>query len=90
MKSFDEQLQDLFQKIVIMGSTAESMIHLSMRALVERNDTLMGEVYAKDPRPEVVSLAWGASLLLVGMILTIRLGNNAYIRYRYRNGGAGH
>ena len=46
--------------------------------------------YAKDPRPEVVSLAWGASLLLVGMILTIRLGTNLYIRYRYGNGGSGH
>lgn len=48
MKSFDEQLQDLFQKIVIMGSMAESMIHISMRALVERNDSLIGEVYAKE------------------------------------------
>lgn len=48
MKSFDEQLQDLFQKIVIMGSMAESMIQISMRALVERNDTLIGEVYAKE------------------------------------------
>ena len=48
MKSSDEQLQDLFQKIVIMGSTAESMIHLSIRALVERNDSLIGEVYAKE------------------------------------------
>jgi phosphate transport system protein len=48
MKSFDEQLQDLFQKIVIMGSTAESMIQISMRALVERNDSLIAEVYAKE------------------------------------------
>ena len=48
MKSFDEQLQDLFQKIVIMGSMAESMIQISMRALVERNDALIGEVYAKE------------------------------------------
>lgn len=44
--------------------------------------------YAKDPRPEIVSLAWGASLLLVLIILTIRLSTNALIRWRYGQEGA--
>jgi len=37
MRHFDEQIQDLLQRIVYMGRLAESMIKLSLRMLTERN-----------------------------------------------------
>lgn len=48
MRHFDEQLQELLQKIVLMGTTAESMIQTAARALVERNEALAEEVFAKE------------------------------------------
>jgi phosphate transport system protein len=48
MRHFHEQLQELLQKIVIMGTTAESMIQIAARALVERNEDLTAEVFAKE------------------------------------------
>lgn len=47
-RHFDEQIQDLQQKIVRMGRTAESMIQTAMRALVERDISLAQEVYRKE------------------------------------------
>jgi phosphate transport system protein len=38
IRHFDEQLQDVFKKIVLMGSLAESMIDLAIRHLVERDE----------------------------------------------------
>jgi len=40
MRHFDEMLDELLQKVVLMGSIAEKMIELAMRALIERNETL--------------------------------------------------
>ena len=37
MRHFEEQIQDLLQRIVYMGRLAESMIKLSLRMLTERN-----------------------------------------------------
>lgn len=48
MRHFDEQLQELLQRIVLMGTTAESMIQLAARALVERNEDLTAEVFRKE------------------------------------------
>lgn len=48
MRHFDEQLQALLERIVLMGSTAESMIRIATRALVERNEDLAAEVFAKE------------------------------------------
>ena len=48
MRHFHDQLQELVQKIVLMGSTAESMIQTASRALVERNEALAEEVFAKE------------------------------------------
>ena len=45
MRAFDEQISQLFQKVVLMGSTAESMIRTAVRALVERNESLASEVF---------------------------------------------
>ena len=44
--------------------------------------------YAKSPFAEQVSLAWGASLLLVVMILSIRLTTHALVRWQYGKEGA--
>lgn len=48
MRHFDEQLQQLLQKIVLMGSTSEAMIAAAIRCLVERNDTAAQIVFAKE------------------------------------------
>ena len=44
--------------------------------------------YAKSPFAEQVSLAWGASLLLVVMILSNRLTTHALVRWQYGKEGA--
>lgn len=56
MKHFDEELQALFQKLVLMGSTVESMIHISVRALVERNEAPLADVYAKERQVNALQL----------------------------------
>ena len=47
-RHFDEQIQELLTKLVLMGSLAESMIHSAIRVLIERNETLSAEVFAKE------------------------------------------
>ncbi len=44
--------------------------------------------YAKSPFEEQVARAWGASLLLVIILLGIRLSTKAFIRWRYGQEGA--
>jgi len=48
MLHFDELLQQLLQKIVLMGATAESMIGTAVRGLIERNKPLFDEVWSKE------------------------------------------
>jgi phosphate transport system protein len=48
MRHFDEQLQDLMQKIVLMASMAEAMIAAAVRCLVERDERYASEVFAKE------------------------------------------
>jgi phosphate transport system protein len=48
MRYLHEQLQDVLKQITIMGSLTESMIALAMRILVERDESLTGEVMAKE------------------------------------------
>src|SRR5262249_40877235 len=48
MRHFDEQLQDLLQKVVLMGSLAESMISKAISSLVTRNLAVANEVFAKE------------------------------------------
>jgi phosphate transport system protein len=48
MRHFHEQLQDVLKQITIMGSLTESMIGLAMRVLVERDESLVDEIYAKE------------------------------------------
>ena len=39
MRHFDEMLEELLQKVVVMGSITEKMIELAMRSLIERNES---------------------------------------------------
>ena len=48
MRHFHEQLPQLFQKVVLMGSTAESMIRTAVRTLIERKESLSDEVFARE------------------------------------------
>ena len=43
-RHFDDQMQDLLQKLVLMGRMAEFMIQLALRTLIERNEQLCEEV----------------------------------------------
>jgi len=56
MRHFDEQLQSLMQKIVLMASIAESMIRTAIRCLVERNEAPMHDVYAKEDEVDRMQL----------------------------------
>jgi phosphate transport system protein len=48
MRHFDEQIQELMEKLVLMGRLAESMIQLSLRVMIERNESLTDEVLRKE------------------------------------------
>ena len=48
MRHFEEQLGELFQRLVLMGSLAESMIRGAVRSLMEQNEALAADVYAKE------------------------------------------
>lgn len=47
-RHFDEQIQELLQRLVLMGRVADSMIGLSLRALMERNEAYCEEVNEKE------------------------------------------
>jgi phosphate transport system protein len=47
-RHFDEQIQGLLGKLVLMGRVAESMIQLALRVLIERNGSLSEEVTQKE------------------------------------------
>ena len=48
MRHFHEQLQELLQKIVIMGTITESMIQLAIGGLVKRTEAASNEIFAKE------------------------------------------
>ena len=48
MRHFDAQLDELFKRIIMMGSLAESMIQSAIRAYSEGNETLANDVYTKE------------------------------------------
>ena len=47
-RHFDEQIQELMEKLVLMGRLAESMIQLSLRVMIERNESLAEDVLRKE------------------------------------------
>ncbi|HEY8665143.1 MAG TPA: phosphate signaling complex protein PhoU [Tepidisphaeraceae bacterium] len=48
MRHFDEQLQLLLRKVVLMGSVAEHMIQTAIRGLMERNEGLAADVFSQE------------------------------------------
>ena len=48
MRHFHEQLQDLLQKIVMMGTITETMIQLALHGLVKRNEASFEDVFSKE------------------------------------------
>lgn len=48
VRPFDEELQDLKERLLAMGALAETMIVKSIQALVDRNETLIQRVYAHE------------------------------------------
>ncbi len=57
MRYFDEQLQELLQKVVMMGSMAESMIELAVTGLVHRNEGMMNDVFVKEQEVNTLQVA---------------------------------
>jgi phosphate transport system protein len=57
LRHFDEQLQDVVKKIVLMGSLTDSMISLAMRVLVERDESLVAQIYAKEDEVNALQVA---------------------------------
>jgi phosphate transport system protein len=68
MRYFHEQLQDVLKQITIMGSLTESMITLAMRMLVERDESLVDEIYRKED--EVNALQVKIDDQAIGLIAT--------------------
>jgi phosphate transport system protein len=56
MRHFHEQLDELFQQLVLMGSTAESMIRTAVRSLMEQNESLADEVYTLEHELNVLQV----------------------------------
>ncbi len=47
-RHFDDQKQELLEKLVLMGRLAEAMIQLALRSLIERNEALGEEIFRKE------------------------------------------
>jgi phosphate transport system protein len=48
MRHLDEKIQELLEKLLLMGRIAESMVQLALRALIERDESLAGEIDRKE------------------------------------------
>jgi phosphate transport system protein len=48
MRHRDEQIQELLERLLLMGRLTESMIELALRALIERNESLGEDIYRKE------------------------------------------
>jgi phosphate transport system protein len=48
MRNFEEKIQELQQKLLLMGRLAESMIQTALRILIERDESLGIEVFEKE------------------------------------------
>ena len=48
MSHLDEKIQDLLERLLLMGRHAESMMQMALRVLIERNESLGAEVFRKE------------------------------------------
>ncbi len=47
-RHFDEKMQELLEKLLLMGRLAESMIQIAMRTLIERKESGCSDVHRKE------------------------------------------
>jgi phosphate transport system protein len=47
-RHFDEKIQELLEKLLLMGRLAESMVQVAMRTLIERKESYCSEVHRKE------------------------------------------
>lgn len=69
---------------------SNSWPRLGARVMTEQISSLPVTIYelARKPFPQDYVLAWGASLVLVFLILSVRISTNLFVRWRYGQGGA--
>jgi phosphate transport system protein len=48
MRHMDEKMQELLERILLMGRLAESMMQIALRVLIERNESLGSEAFRKE------------------------------------------
>jgi phosphate transport system protein len=48
MSQLDEKIQELLERLLLMGRHAESMLQMALRVLIERNESLGPEVFRKE------------------------------------------
>ena len=48
MRHLDEKIQELLERLLLMGRLAESMIQAALRVLIERDESLDAEIYRKE------------------------------------------
>jgi phosphate transport system protein len=48
MSHLDEKIQDLLERLLLMGRLAESMVQTALRVLIERNESLGAEIRRKE------------------------------------------
>ena len=48
MRHFDELLQELLQKVVAMSTITEGMIEMAVKALVDRNEAHVAQIWSKE------------------------------------------
>ncbi len=48
MRHLDEKIQELLERILLMGRLAESMMQLALRVLIERDESLSDEICRKE------------------------------------------
>ncbi len=57
MRHFHEQLQELLQKVVLMGSIVESMIHRAVDSLIARDESMTAAVFEKEREVNALQVA---------------------------------
>jgi phosphate transport system protein len=48
MRHLDEKIQELLEKLLLMGRLAESMVQTALRLLIERDESLGAEIHRKE------------------------------------------
>ncbi|HSE95092.1 MAG TPA: PhoU domain-containing protein, partial [Methylomirabilota bacterium] len=55
-RHFEADLQELRERLLVMGSVAETMIHKSVAALVSRQEALVQEVLAHEEEMDLLCI----------------------------------